>query len=80
MKQRMAGGIQKPFILGENKSFFVRNHSDSNKKLPYRYLVCLVSTDSKLARSFSLKFRYIDDVPSLNNARFVDYVDLIYST
>jgi hypothetical protein len=33
----------------------------------------------KLARSFSFTFRYIDDVLSLNNSRFDDFVDRIYS-
>ena len=32
----------------------------------------------KLARSFNFTFRYIDDVLSLNNYRFGDFVDRIY--
>ena len=32
----------------------------------------------KLARSFNFTFRYIDDVLSLNNSRFGDFVDRIY--
>jgi hypothetical protein len=32
----------------------------------------------KLSRSFNLTFRYIDDVLSLNNSRFCDFVDRIY--
>jgi hypothetical protein len=32
----------------------------------------------KLARSFNFMFRYIDDVLSLNNSRFCDFVDRIY--
>ena len=32
----------------------------------------------KLVRSFSFTFRYIDDVLSLNNSRFGDFVDRIY--
>ena len=32
----------------------------------------------KLARSFNFTFRYLDDVLSLNNSRFVDFVDRIY--
>ena len=32
----------------------------------------------KLARSFNFTFRYIDDVLSLNNFRFDDFVDRIY--
>ena len=31
-----------------------------------------------LARSFNFTFRYIDDVLSLNNSRFGDFVDRIY--
>jgi hypothetical protein len=34
--------------------------------------------DSNLARSFNFTFRYIDDVLSLNNSRFCDFVDRIY--
>ena len=34
--------------------------------------------DRKLALSFNLTFRYIDDVLSLNNPRFGDYLHLIY--
>jgi hypothetical protein len=30
-----------------------------------------------LARSFNFTFRYIDDVLSLNNSKFVDFVDRI---
>jgi hypothetical protein len=33
-----------------------------------------------VARSFNFTFRYIDDVLSLNNSRFGDFVDRIYST
>ena len=32
----------------------------------------------KLVRSFNFTFRYIDDVLSLNNCKFVDFVDCIY--
>ena len=32
----------------------------------------------KLARSFNFTFRYIDDIRSLNNSRFGDFVDRIY--
>ena len=31
-----------------------------------------------LAQSFGFTFRYIDDILSLNNSKFGDYVDLIY--
>ena len=34
--------------------------------------------EKKLARSFNFTFRYIDDVLSLNNSRFGDFVDSIY--
>ena len=34
--------------------------------------------DKKLAKSFNFSFRYIDDVLSLNNSRFGDYIHLIY--
>ena len=38
----------------------------------------LKKNEKKPARSFNLTFRYIDDVLSLNNFRFGDFVDLIY--
>ena len=34
--------------------------------------------EKKLARSFNFTFRYIDDVLSLNNSSFGDFVDCIY--
>jgi hypothetical protein len=34
--------------------------------------------EKKLARSFNFTFRYIDNVLSLNNSRFGDFVDRIY--
>ena len=34
--------------------------------------------EKKLARSFNFTFHYIDDVLSLNNSRFGDFVDRIY--
>jgi hypothetical protein len=34
--------------------------------------------EKELARSFNFTFRYIDDVLSLNNSRFGDFVDRIY--
>ena len=34
--------------------------------------------ERKLVRSFNFTFRYIDDVLSLNNSRFGDFVDRIY--
>ena len=38
----------------------------------------LKKNDKKLARSINFTFRYKDDVLSLNNSRFGDFVDLIY--
>ena len=38
----------------------------------------LKNNNKKLAVSFNLCFRYIDDVLSLNNSKFGDYVNVIY--
>ena len=38
----------------------------------------LKNNKKKLARSFNFTFRYIDDVLSLNNSMFGDFVDRIY--
>ena len=38
----------------------------------------LKKNEKKLARSFNFTLRYIDDVLSLNNSRFGDFVDSIY--
>jgi hypothetical protein len=38
----------------------------------------LKKNEKKLARSLNFTFRYIDDVLSLNNSRFGDFVDHIY--
>ena len=38
----------------------------------------LKKNEKKLARSFNFTFRYTDDVLSLNNSRFGDFVDRIY--
>jgi hypothetical protein len=38
----------------------------------------LKKNGKKLARSFNFTFRYMDDVLSLNNSRFDDFVDRIY--
>ena len=38
----------------------------------------LLKSNKKLAVSFNLSFRYIDDVLSLNNSKFGDYVNVIY--
>jgi hypothetical protein len=40
--------------------------------------VLLNENETKLARSFNFTFRYIDDVLSLSNSRFDDFVDRIY--
>ena len=58
------------------------------------YLLCLIDVffsghsaciwgllkkiEKKLARSFNFTFRYIDDVLSLNDSRFGDFLDRIY--
>ena len=38
----------------------------------------LKKQDKKLAQSFNFTFRYIDDVLSLSNSKFGDYLHLIY--
>ena len=38
----------------------------------------LKKKQKKLTRSFNFTFHYIDDVRSLNNSRFGDFVDRIY--
>jgi len=38
----------------------------------------LNKNEKKLARSFIFTFRYIDDVLSLNNSKFADFIDRIY--
>ena len=38
----------------------------------------LKKNEKKLARSFNFTFRYVNDVLSLNNSRFGDFVDGIY--
>ena len=38
----------------------------------------LKKNEKKLARSFNFTFRYFDDVLSLNNSRFGEFVDRIY--
>jgi len=40
----------------------------------------LKKDEKKLARFFNSTFRYIDDVLSINNSRFGDFVDRIYPT
>ena len=36
------------------------------------------STKQHLAKSFHFTYRYIDDVLSINNTKFVDYIDYTY--
>ena len=38
----------------------------------------LKKNEKKLAKSFNFTFQYIDDVLSINNSRFGDFVDRIY--
>jgi hypothetical protein len=38
----------------------------------------LKKNEKKLARSFNFTFRYINDVLSLNNSRFGEFIDRIY--
>ena len=38
----------------------------------------LKKNERKLARSLNFMFRYIDDILSINNSRFGDFVDRIY--
>ena len=38
----------------------------------------LKKNEKKPARSFNFTYRYIDDVLSLNNSRFSDFIDRIY--
>jgi len=42
------------------------------------YIQASQENGKKLARSFTFKFRHIDDVLSLNNSMFGDFVDRIY--
>ena len=118
----------KYLVIGKDKSYFVKNHTDSNRKYSEEDIVrmldflidnifvefggrifqqtigipmgtncaplladlflysyeadfiqgLLKKKEKKLAQSFNYSFRYIDDVLSLNNARFIDYVHHIY--
>ena len=118
----------KYLVIGRNKSYFVKNHSDSDKKFSENDIIrmleflidnifvmfggqvfqqtvgipmgtncaplladlflysyeadfiqgLLKNNEKSLARSFNFTFRYIDDVLSLNNSKFGDYVDRIY--
>ena len=56
--------------------------SSSRRLVPLSYEAdfiqgLLKKNEKKLARSFNFTFRYIDDVLSLNNSRFGDFVDPI---
>ena len=51
--------------------FLFPNEADFIQGLPKK-------NEKKLARSFNFTFRYIDDVLSLNNSRFGDFVHRIY--
>ena len=118
----------KYLVIGRNKSYFVKNHSDSDKKFSENDIIrmleflidnifvmfggqvfqqtvgipmgtncaplladlflysyeadfiqgLLKNNEKSLARSFNFTFRYIDDVLSLNNSKFGEYVDRIY--
>ena len=45
----------------------------------YSYEADFKKNEKKLVRSFNFTFRYIDDVLSLSNSRFGDFVDRIYT-
>ena len=115
----------KCLVLGRDRSYFVKKHSDSSKEfsetdiinmlepsifiifggrvfqrtvgipmgtncallladqLLYSYETDFIQgflkkNEKKLERSFNFTFRYIDDLLSLNNSRFGDFVDRIY--
>ena len=57
--------------------------SSSRRLVPFSYEAdfiqgLLKKNEKKLARSYNFTFIYIDDVLSLNNSRFSDFVDRIY--
>jgi hypothetical protein len=118
----------KYLVLGRDRSYFVKHHSDSTKKFSETDIVKMVEflidnifamfggrdfqqtvgipmgtncaplladlffysyeadfiqgflkkNEKKLARSFNFTFCYVDDVFSLDNSRFGDFVDRIY--
>ena len=128
MFHKEKNGQRRYLVLGKDRSYFVKHHSDSTKKfsetdifnmleflidnifamfggrvfqqivgmhmgtncaplLPDLFLYSyeadfiqglLKKNKKKLARSFNFTFRYIDDVLSLNNSKFGDFVDRIY--
>ena len=115
-------------VVGKEKAYFVRNHTDSTKKYSETDVVSMLEffidnifvefgghvfqqtvgipmgtncaplladlflhsyeakflqelsqrKEKKLAQSFNFSFRYIDDVLSINNPNFKDYLHLIY--
>jgi hypothetical protein len=62
---------------------FIIKHTSVNKRgeIPYEseFLENLVK-DEKIheARAFNFKYRYIDDVLSINNPRFAEFLPFIY--
>ena len=57
--------------------------SSSRRLVSYSYETdfiqgLLKKNEKKIARTFHFTFRYIDDVLSLNNSRFGDFIDRIY--
>ena len=50
----------------------------SNCNYSYEADFILKKNEKRQARSFNFRFRYLDDVLSLNNSRFDDFVDRIY--
>jgi hypothetical protein len=60
-----------PTVLFPPTCSFIRMRQTS-------YMGLFKKNEKKLARSFNFTFRYIDDVLSLNNSRFGDFVDRIY--
>ena len=62
--QQTVGILLTDLFLYSYEADFIQGHLKKNEK--------------KLARSFNFTFRYIDDVLSLNNSRFGDFVDRIY--
>jgi hypothetical protein len=77
------------FLIDNTFVIFGRRVS-TDSRYSYGYKLFLYSYDAdfiqgllkknkkKLARSFNFTFRYIDDVLSVYNSRFVDFVDRIY--
>jgi hypothetical protein len=51
----------------------------SNRYLEFFRIWLHKKNEKKITRSFNVTFRYIDDVLSLDNSRFVDFPDRIYT-